>query len=124
MTRPRRSLLFMPGSNARALEVYASLCGQTLARAHAKAGGAPRIAGYLGKSESFEAAIGRYAIAYADRTEQDYEALRHAAAKLAASPSRIDRNSNRLANRERSRSISASSRNAAIASSISPAFAP
>jgi len=67
--------------NAQALDLYASLCGQTLARAHAKAGGAPRIAGYLGKSETFDAALGKYAIAYADRTEADFEAFRQAAAK-------------------------------------------
>ena len=78
--RDMKASVDIASMNARALEVYASLCGQTLARAHAKAGGAPRIAGYLGKSQAFEAAIGRYAIAYADRTEQDYESFRHAAA--------------------------------------------
>lgn len=66
--------------NAHVLDLYACLCGQTLARAHAKAGGAPRIAGYLGKSDPFDTAIGRYAVAYADRTEQDYEDFRRAAA--------------------------------------------
>src|SRR5262249_4608505 len=35
------------------LNFYGILCGQTLARAHAKAGGATRIAGYLGRSEAF-----------------------------------------------------------------------
>jgi len=65
---------------AHALDLYACLCGQTLARAHAKAGGAPRIAGYLGKSDSFDTALGKYAIAYADKTEQDFESFRRAAA--------------------------------------------
>jgi uncharacterized protein (DUF2252 family) len=66
--------------SARALDIYACLCGQTMARAHAKAGNAPRIAGYLGKADHFDNAIGRYAIAYADRSEQDYESFRRAAA--------------------------------------------
>jgi uncharacterized protein (DUF2252 family) len=78
--RDMKASVDIASMNARALDVYACLCGQTLARAHAKAGGAPRIAGYLGKSDSFDTAIGRYAIAYADRTEQDYEGFRRAAA--------------------------------------------
>jgi uncharacterized protein (DUF2252 family) len=63
------------------LNFYGILCGQTLARAHAKAGGAARIAGYLGRSETFDTAIGRYAFAYADQAERDYEAFRRAAAE-------------------------------------------
>jgi uncharacterized protein (DUF2252 family) len=62
------------------LNFYGILCGQTLARAHAKAGGAGRVGGYLGRSESFDTAIGRYALAYADQAERDYEAFRRAAA--------------------------------------------
>jgi uncharacterized protein (DUF2252 family) len=63
-----------------ALNFYGILCGQTLARAHAKAGGGTRIAGYLGRSEAFDTAIGRYALAYADQAERDYDAFRRAAA--------------------------------------------
>ena len=62
------------------LKFYGILCGQTLARAHAKAGGATRIAGYLGRSDAFDTAIARYALAYADQAERDYEAFRRAAA--------------------------------------------
>ncbi len=62
------------------LTAYAVLCGQTLARAHAKAGGAPGIAGYLGRSAAFDGAIRRYALAYADQAEKDYETFRRAAA--------------------------------------------
>jgi uncharacterized protein (DUF2252 family) len=78
--RDMKASVDIAGMNARTLDLYASLCGQTLARAHAKAGGAPRIAGYLGKSEIFDTALGKYAIAYADRTEQDFESFRRAAA--------------------------------------------
>jgi len=60
------------------LLAYAKLCGRNLARAHAKAGNAWTIGGYLGKSEEFEEAIGRFAVAYADQTEKDYEGLKDA----------------------------------------------
>jgi uncharacterized protein (DUF2252 family) len=51
---------------------YAKLCGMALARAHDKAGDAAMIAGYLGKSDAFDEAIGDYAEAYADQVEHDY----------------------------------------------------
>ena len=55
------------------MRFYATLCGAALGRAHAKAGDAAMIAGYLGKSDAFDVAIGDYAIAYADQVERDYE---------------------------------------------------
>lgn len=70
----------LAGIRQAGLNFYGVLCGQTLARAHAKAGGATRIAGYLGRSEAFDTAIARYALAYADQAERDYEAFRRAAA--------------------------------------------
>ena len=54
---------------------YVGLCGWALARAHARTGDPARIAGYLGKSEAFDEAIERFAVAYADQTERDYAAL-------------------------------------------------
>lgn len=63
------------GANARQFELYADLCGQTLARAHAKSGDAAVISGYLGKGDQFDDALGQFAIAYADQTEHDYNAL-------------------------------------------------
>ena len=54
---------------------YAELCGWTLARAHAKSGDAATISGYLGKSDIFDQAIGKFAVAYADQTERDHAAL-------------------------------------------------
>jgi hypothetical protein len=38
------------------------------------------IAGYLGRSETFDIAIGRYAVAYADQAERNDDAFRRAAA--------------------------------------------
>jgi uncharacterized protein (DUF2252 family) len=54
------------------MRVYAKLCGMGLARAHDKAGDAAQIAGYLGKSDAFDEAIGDYAESYADQVERDY----------------------------------------------------
>lgn len=54
---------------------YATICGWTLARAHARSGEPAKISGYLGKSNVFDEAIGDFAIAYANQSEQDHEAL-------------------------------------------------
>jgi hypothetical protein len=57
------------------LKWYATACGVTLARAHAKSGDAATLSGYLGKSDNFDQAIGEFALAYADQTERDHAAL-------------------------------------------------
>jgi uncharacterized protein (DUF2252 family) len=55
---------------------YAELCGTVLARAHAKSGPwAAKISGYLGKSDTFDQAIGEFSLAYADQTTGDHAAL-------------------------------------------------
>jgi uncharacterized protein (DUF2252 family) len=58
---------------------YAGLCGWALALAHARSGDAARIAGYLGRSDTFAKAVARFAVAYADQTERDHAALVEAA---------------------------------------------
>jgi hypothetical protein len=57
---------------------YATLCGWTLARAHAKSGGAAMIAGYLGSSEPFDDALAHYSEAYADQAERDFKTFQAA----------------------------------------------
>jgi hypothetical protein len=54
---------------------YANVCGWVLARAHAKGGDAAMVSGYLGKSDAFDQALAKFAQAYADQTEQDYQSL-------------------------------------------------
>jgi hypothetical protein len=66
------------GFSAVQLKRYARLCGWTLARAHAKSGDAATISGYLGKSDVFDAALGRFALAYADQVQKDHAALAQA----------------------------------------------
>jgi uncharacterized protein (DUF2252 family) len=63
------------GSSSVQMKRYAEICGWTLARAHAKSGDAALISGYLGKSDTFDQAIGEFALAYADQNEKDYTAL-------------------------------------------------
>jgi uncharacterized protein (DUF2252 family) len=55
--------------------LYAELCGRTLAHAHAKSGDAALISGYLGKTDTFDQAIGEFALAYADQNAKDHAAL-------------------------------------------------
>jgi uncharacterized protein (DUF2252 family) len=76
--RQLRDMKFsVPLDNLRATDLsrYAELCGWILARAHAKGGDAAMISGYLGKSDTFDKAVARFSLAYADQTEQDYQAL-------------------------------------------------
>ena len=56
------------------LDAYARVCGWTLARAHARSGDPVAIAGYLGKSDTFDKAVCQFAVRYADQAEQDYAA--------------------------------------------------
>jgi uncharacterized protein (DUF2252 family) len=58
-----------------AMRTYAELCGQTLARAHARSGDRIAIAAYLGKSAAFEKAVARFAADYADQNERDHASL-------------------------------------------------
>jgi uncharacterized protein (DUF2252 family) len=63
------------GLSRQQLERFAGFCGLTLARAHAKSGDAATISGYLGKSGTFDEAIGEFALKYADQTEHDHAVL-------------------------------------------------
>jgi uncharacterized protein (DUF2252 family) len=62
--------LLVPGAT-----LYARICGATLGRAHARWGDRIAIASYLGKGDGFDQAIARFAAAYADQNERDYEAF-------------------------------------------------
>jgi len=61
------------------LPEYCKLCGWALALAHAKSGDPAAIAGYLGKSDGMDEAVARFAVAYAEQTDRDYDALVKAA---------------------------------------------
>ena len=58
-----------------ALVHYGQLCGRTLARAHARSANPAVLAGYMGKSGAFDDALASFAMAYATRTQSDYDKL-------------------------------------------------
>ena len=64
----------------RGLVDYGRGCAWTLARAHSRSGDRRAIAAYLGSSGRFDDAIARFAVAYADVTENDHAALQRAVA--------------------------------------------
>ena len=64
----------------RGATLYARICGETLARAHSRSGDRVQIAGYLGRSETFEEAIADFAVAYAEQNDSDFRALQAALA--------------------------------------------
>ena len=80
-----RQLRDMKGSAAistmspKRLARYGSICGATLARAHARTGGAAKISGYLGDDDVADRAFARFAISYADQNDTDYRAFSAAA---------------------------------------------
>jgi hypothetical protein len=61
------------------LFMYGRLCAWTLAKAHARSGDRIAIAAYLGNGDVFDKAIARFAVAYAEQNDRDYEALKQAA---------------------------------------------
>jgi uncharacterized protein (DUF2252 family) len=58
------------------LAAFAEICGELLARGHARSGDPAMIAGYLGTGGGFAAALAEFGSLYADQTEKDWQALR------------------------------------------------
>jgi len=54
---------------------YCKLCAWALALAHAKSGDAAVLHGYMGKSDDLDKAMVKFAFAYAEQNERDYNAL-------------------------------------------------
>jgi len=64
--------------NGDGLLEYAALCGELLARGHARSGDAQEISGYLGSGARFAEAIAEFGHKYADQTEKDWAELKRA----------------------------------------------
>jgi uncharacterized protein (DUF2252 family) len=60
---------------------YATLCGWTLARAHARSGDPAMLAGYLGKSDVFDRSVSKFSELYADQAERDHAEFMQAVRK-------------------------------------------
>jgi uncharacterized protein (DUF2252 family) len=58
-----------------ALSEYALVCGEALAKAHARTGDAAALEGYCGASDRLDRALAEFALAYAAQTVQDHAAL-------------------------------------------------
>ncbi len=58
------------------LEAYAEVCGELLARGHARSCDPLALAGYLGSGDGFAEALAKFGSLYADQTEKDWEQLR------------------------------------------------
>jgi len=72
------------------LKAYAEVCGELLARGHARSGDAQTIAGYIGTGAAFPEAISEFGVAYADQTVKDWEELKRSgrAKRQASAPAR------------------------------------
>jgi uncharacterized protein (DUF2252 family) len=79
-----KAALDINGLTAQSLLGYADVCGELLARGHARAGDPVAMAAYLGSSDRFDRAILSFARAYADKTEKDWSALKRSKDWLAA----------------------------------------
>jgi hypothetical protein len=75
--RQFRDMKIIPSTDliAPRLAEFATACGETLARAHARSGDPEAIGAYIGKGPKFAAALGRFARQYADQNERDHAQL-------------------------------------------------
>jgi uncharacterized protein (DUF2252 family) len=58
------------------LTAFGEVCGELLARGHARSGDPQVIAGYLGSGGTFVEALAKFGVLYANQTEKDWQALR------------------------------------------------
>ena len=72
-----KGTLEMEDLKGEGLMQYAEICGELLARGHARSGDPVALDGYIGTSDRFVEAIADFAVDYADQTEQDYKTFLH-----------------------------------------------
>jgi uncharacterized protein (DUF2252 family) len=75
--RQFRDMKIIPSTEliAPRLVEFATACGETLARSHARTGDPVAIDGYIGKGRKFTTEIGRFARRYADQNDRDHAQL-------------------------------------------------
>jgi hypothetical protein len=59
---------------------YAEVCGELLAKGHARSGDPCMLSGYLGTADRFDKALATFAVGYADQTSRDFVAWQKAIA--------------------------------------------
>jgi uncharacterized protein (DUF2252 family) len=62
--------------SGKGLVAFAEVCGELLARGHARSGDALTLSGYMGTGDGFADALAKFGTLYADQTEKDWEELR------------------------------------------------
>jgi uncharacterized protein (DUF2252 family) len=67
--------------SGRKLAEYSRICGELLAKSHARSGDPAMISAYIGRSDRAEKALLQFAVKYADQTEADYAAFKKALGK-------------------------------------------
>jgi uncharacterized protein (DUF2252 family) len=73
--RDMKGSAVIEGMTPDALTFYAGICGETLARAHARSGDPVALAAYLGKKDRFDQSIADFSERYADQNERDFQAF-------------------------------------------------
>jgi uncharacterized protein (DUF2252 family) len=58
------------------LEAYGEVCGELLARGHARSSDPLILSGYIGSGDGFAEALAKFGAAYADQTEKDWNELK------------------------------------------------
>jgi len=59
------------------LEAYGEVCGELLARGHARSGDPLILSGYIGSGDGFAEALAKFGAAYANQTEKDWNELKN-----------------------------------------------
>ncbi len=72
--------------DAAGLTQYAQVCGELLARGHARSGTPCDLSGYIGSGKTFTAAILDFAKAYAEQTTDDWKVMLKSERKAKAKP--------------------------------------
>ena len=57
------------------LAAYGEVCGELLARGHARSGDPLTLAGYVGSGDGLAEALSNFGSLYADQTEKDWQEL-------------------------------------------------
>jgi uncharacterized protein DUF2252 len=60
------------------LTEYAKVCGEVLAKGHARSGDPMQLAGYCGAGNKLDDAMAEFADRYAEQTMRDFETLKKA----------------------------------------------
>ncbi len=66
----------LPDLAGAGLQAFAEVCGELLARGHARSGDPLILAGYIGSGDGFADALARFGSLYADQTEKDWNELK------------------------------------------------